>query len=159
LSCAVDRSHLHGPFADLPRSKAQAKAEGQRLYFLGLSCMRGHQAPRTTHGHHCQGCTKETERKASQERHRAARRAAKLAAKHEAQDAAREARRAAAEVRRLARIAEKAAATRARKAAERQQARQAIAAPEPAPAPATYPLPEVFAALAGPSDAAAAPWD
>jgi sRNA-binding protein len=143
---------LHGPFAGLPRSKAQAKAEGSRLYFPALRCLAGHTAPRNTYGSGCQACTVLAQHKANKERYRATKKAAALAAKAAAQDAAREARRAAAEERKAARAAQKAADTRAKN-------RAAKAAAAPQAVPVTYPLPEAFQVTAGPADALAAPWE
>ncbi|MEY8688905.1 MAG: hypothetical protein AB9M53_03375 [Leptothrix sp. (in: b-proteobacteria)] len=151
-----DRSQLHGPFAGLPRSKAQAKAQGSRLYFPALRCLAGHTAPRNTYGSGCQACTVLAQRKASLERYRAAKKAAALAAKSAAQDAAREARRAAAEERKAARAVQKAAETRARNKAAKAAA--APGADQQGQTPAGAPKPKSFL-MSSSQVAAAAPWD
>ena len=62
--------HIPDEFASLPRSRAQAKAEGAPRYFTGLPCEKGHVSPRATKGE-CIACRRENE---------AAARAAKKAA-------------------------------------------------------------------------------
>ena len=44
-------------YKDLPRTRAQAKADGAKLYFTGLPCEKGHIAPRKTKGT-CTECLK-----------------------------------------------------------------------------------------------------
>ena len=49
--------HIPEEHKHLPRSRAQAKAEGAKLYFTGLPCEKGHVAPRKTKGT-CTECQK-----------------------------------------------------------------------------------------------------
>lgn len=54
---SVDGVDVPDEYKALPRSRAQAKAEGAQLYFTGLPCDKGHIAPRKVKGT-CTECQK-----------------------------------------------------------------------------------------------------
>lgn len=154
-------------FPDLPRTKAQAKAEGAPFYFPGLLCLKRHLAPRSTSRSRCLTCAVKAReeaairngavrREAARERTKYRRAAAKAEALQVEKDKARAAKQAERDAIREAKKKAAAAAKRAANKAQRIEAARAAAAIDP-PLPITAPIEGLCGPLPGLPESP--PWD